>query len=93
MAVVNVSSAAWVELTDADVTGLTFQNKGPHEIAVMASADATPPSVGFDDALIVPAYSGLTVDDLFATYFPHVASAARLFARTKSGNSVVWAAR
>lgn len=41
---VSVTRGNWVQLTDADVTSITFQNKGPDHIFVAVTAGATAPS-------------------------------------------------
>ena len=39
-----VTGGAWTQLTDANVTSITFQNTGGHEIYVAGTTGATAPS-------------------------------------------------
>jgi hypothetical protein len=41
---VSVTRGNWVQLTDADVTSITFQNKGPDHVFVAVTAGATAPT-------------------------------------------------
>lgn len=41
---VSVTRGNWVQLTDANVTSITFQNRGPDYILVKVTAAATAPS-------------------------------------------------
>lgn len=41
---ITLTRGTWVQLTDADVTSITFQNKGPDFIYVKATASASAPS-------------------------------------------------
>lgn len=39
-----VSAATWTQLTDADITSITFQNIGSNHILVKATTDGTAPT-------------------------------------------------
>ena len=67
----------WTQLTNADVTAITFQNKGPLPIKVKATTGATAPA---DDAgaLVYESERG-EVDMAMADLFPGIAG-VRLWA-------------
>ncbi|WPZ28988.1 hypothetical protein T8A63_15345 [Sulfitobacter sp. OXR-159] len=75
-----ISSTGWTEITNADVTSLTFQNISGEDLLVAGAPDADPPA-NEDGALIYQPMQGelnVAIDDLF----PGI-SAVRLFAKTR----------
>lgn len=79
--------ATWTQLTDADVSAITFQNKSGNYILVKGTATASAPS---DDDGAVRYNPGqgernATLSDLF----PGVASVARVYAYSPTGAEVM----
>lgn len=79
---VTVTDSDWTELTNADVTEISFQNIGPGTLLIKGTADATPPTstagayhYGAGDGEL-----GLSL----ATAFSAVA-ASRVFGRAANG--------
>lgn len=41
---ITLTAGSWVQLTDADVTSITFQNTGGYHVLVKGTTDATAPT-------------------------------------------------
>lgn len=78
----------WTQLTDADVTAITFQNRGPVSILVAVTATASAPT----DLLGAVRYTknqgevGIVLSDLA----PGVASGARVYVYPEGGLASVF---
>lgn len=76
--VVRVRAGQWSQLTNADATNVTFQNRGPYEVYVAATTSAVEPT----DTLTALRYEPgqgerkVAITDLF----PGLAAADRLWA-------------
>ena len=75
----------WTQITDADVTTITFQNQSGGEMWVVGAADATAPS-GFEEALTYAPGSGER-NAALADLFPGI-SAVRVYAYSAGGAQV-----
>lgn len=83
-----IVGTSWTQLTTADTTALTFQNKGMSNIFVKATVGATPPT-NLDGAIIYGAERGETSNITLANLFPGVSGANRLYAIREFGEGVV----
>jgi len=84
-ATVSLSPETWTELTNADVLSITFQNKGPSGIELIATTGAAP--TDFDGAKrYLPSQGELNID--VADMSPGVA-AARVWAFATEGRAQV----
>ncbi|MCW1932598.1 hypothetical protein [Pararhodobacter zhoushanensis] len=78
----------WTQLTNDDVTSITFQNVSGYGIYVQVTVGETPPATGAQGILYNP-YSGERNADL-ADLAPGIAG-TRIYARTGAGQSgIVW---
>lgn len=75
---VSVPERTWTQLTDADVSAITFQNLGSYAVRISATAGATPPG-DLDGALIYNPHQGERNVSL-ADLVPGVAGANRVWA-------------
>lgn len=73
-----VAANTWTQLTDADVTSITFQNLGAYAMRVKATTDGTAPA-DLDGALVYQPGQGER-NVLLADLFPGIASADRVWA-------------
>jgi hypothetical protein len=83
---VNVAAETWTQITNADVTELTFQNVSDQTIRVTATAGATAPTT-LNGALRYAPMMG-EVKMVLADYFPGVSGANRVWVYADSGVSV-----
>jgi hypothetical protein len=79
---------SWTQLTSADTTALTFQNRGISNIFVKATAGATPPT-SLDGAIVYGSERGETSNVTLANLFPGVSGANRLYAIREFGSGPV----
>ena len=82
-----VGGTTWTELTDDDVTVISFQVRGDDYVLVEATT-GTAPSAGSIVGYHYNAQMGAQSLAL-AELWPGVTGADRVFARTETGNSVV----
>lgn len=78
-----VPTNTWTQLTNADVTAITFLNRGGRPIWIQATLGATPPSDLVGAIPYPPGFgedSGKPLSDLF----PGVIGANRVYAYTES---------
>lgn len=83
---ITVPQSAWVQLTDADVTAITFQIVGGWPVSIKGTTDATEPT-NLDGALTYVQGQGernVSLSDLF----PGIA-AVRVWAYTENGSQVM----
>lgn len=78
----------WTPLTDADVTSITFQNRGSLSMEVIATPNATAP-LASDVGVIYDGGQG-EANRLLADLFPGVTAPRRLWARADSGTRQVF---
>lgn len=81
----------WTQLTDSDVTALTFQNQGPNVMINVTVGAGSPPAT--NTGVVYPNMTGEISTVTLAQDFPGVAGANRVWARVVEGNasSSVWA--
>lgn len=82
-----LAAGAWTQLTDADVSSITFQNKSGDYILVKGTATASAPTT-VDGAVRYNPGQGeknASLSDLF----PGVASVARVYAYAPTGAEVM----
>jgi len=74
---ININAKTWTQLTDADVSAITFQNKSGHAAFVKATTDATPPTSTAGAIRYNPGQGerNATVSDLF----PGISGADRIY--------------
>jgi hypothetical protein len=78
----------WTQLTDADVTKITFQNRGPDTILVQVTASAVAPT-GTDGAIRydrLQGEAGILLSDLQ----PGVASGVRVYVQPEGNTADVF---
>lgn len=78
----------WAQLTDADVTAITFQNVSAMPITVTATVGGTPPAADAG-GLTYSAGEGESNRSL-AELFPGVPGANRVWARSSNGTQQVF---
>lgn len=85
-ATVQVPAKTWTELTDADVTAITFQNRSDYDVFIVVQTTDTSPA-GFDDALVYAPGNGernVALSDLA----PGLTSPDRVFAYSRQNAEV-----
>jgi hypothetical protein len=80
-----LTAGAWTQLTDADVSSITFQNKSGYHIFVAGTTGATAPT-DFDDAIRYNPGQGER-NALLSDLFPGIA-AVRVYAFCQQAASV-----
>lgn len=78
----------WTQITDGDVTAITFQNVSSQPIFVRATAGNTPPTAG-DPGLMYSGGQG-EVNRLLADLFPGTTTPRRVWARATTGTQRVF---
>jgi len=73
-----LTAGVWNEITDADISSITFQNISPYPAFVTATSGATPSSTDPEDAIRYNPGQGERNVQL-ADLFPGVAGANRVF--------------
>lgn len=83
---VSLPAGSWTEITDADVTAITFMNEGPGYVRVMATVGATPPTTLAGSFKYEPrrGEANITLSDLF----PGVSGANRVYAISEQKGAV-----
>lgn len=84
---VDIPANTWTQLTDADITAITFQNVGGHNLFIKATTDTTAPT-NTNGAAVYPPGTGernVALSDLF----PGLASRDRLWAFGTEGGRVM----
>ena len=76
-ATINIPTTVWTQLTDADVTSITFQNRGAYPLLVKATDNATAPDNTEGAILYNPAQGERNV--LMSDLFPGIDSPVRLW--------------
>jgi hypothetical protein len=82
-----VPAVTWTQLTDADITSITFQNVGSNHIVVKATTDGTAPTSTNGGFRYNPGQGERNV--ALSDLFPGIASRDRLWAYSTDGSSVV----
>lgn len=84
---ITIPAAAWTQITDADITSITFQNVGSNHILIKATSGATAPTTAVGGFRYNPGQGerNVTLADLFSG----VSSANRVWAYSTDGSSVV----
>ena len=83
---ISVPAATWTQLTDADVTAITFQNKSGNFILVKGTTSASAPT-DLDGAIRYNPGQG-ELNTALSDMFPGI-SAVRLYAYAPEGASVM----
>lgn len=84
---VTLTARQWTQLTDADVTLITFQNTGAYHILIKATTDATAPTDANGSLRYNPGQGERNV--ALADLFPGISGADRLFAFCDAGVDVM----
>ena len=87
--VVPAVAGAWTQLTNADVTAATVQNKSGYSVRIMATVGATPPATA-DLGHTLGSLDGLAADMTFAQLFPGVVGGNRLWVWGDIGGEAIW---
>lgn len=74
-ALVTVPTKVWTQLTDADVTNITFQNRGPFHVWIAVTSDATPPTNKDNAFLIGVNENGHAINEPLSNLMPGVVGA------------------
>jgi hypothetical protein len=83
---ITLTPGAWTQLTDADVTSITFQNRAGYPMFVKGTTGATAPTDATGAIRYNPGQGERNVD--LADLFPGIA-AVRLWALSEQGNDVM----
>lgn len=84
---VSVPRNTWTQLTDSDVTAITFLNTGARSVFIQATVGAVAPST-LSGALIYPPGFGEDSSKTLAQLFPGVSGATRVYAYSDSATIV-----
>ena len=84
---ISVPAATWTQLTDADITSITFQNVGSNHVIVKATTDGTAPTTTTGSFRYNPGQGERNVE--LSDLFPGIASRDRLWCYSTDGSSVV----
>lgn len=84
---INLPAATWTQLTDANVTAITFQNAGQDVIRIMATVGAVAPSTLAGSLRYAP-FMGERNTALL-DLFPGVTGANRVYAFAQTGGAAV----
>lgn len=83
---ISITPETWTQLTDADVTSITFQNRGSSHILVKGTTSASAPT---DDTGAIRYNPGQGERNAFlSNLFPGIA-AVRVYAFCETGNTVM----
>jgi len=74
----DIPAEVWTQLTDADVTSISFQNLGMNFIIVKATTDTTAPTTSADAIRYNPGQGEMNV--LLSDMFPGLSGRDRLWA-------------
>lgn len=83
----NVGAATWAQLTNADITSITFQNVGGNFVLVKGTAGAVAPTDVTGAIRYNPGQGERNV--ALSDLFPGVAGVNRVYAYAPEGGSVV----
>jgi hypothetical protein len=84
---VTLTADTWTQLTDADITSITFQVFGNNRVFIKATTDTTAPTNTTGAFIYQPGQGERNV--AMSTLFPGISGADRLWAYAEtSGNSV-----
>lgn len=81
-----LTAGQWLQITDADVSSITFQNVGPYGLAIKATTDGTAPTGEAGTARYNPGAGERNV--LLSDLFPGIPGANRVWAFCESPSSV-----
>jgi hypothetical protein len=83
---INLTAGVWTQITDADVSSLTFQNLSAGTILIKGTASASAPSTAAGSIHYGPGMgeAGVFLSELF----PGVASAVRVYGYSDTGAAV-----
>jgi hypothetical protein len=82
-----IPAATWTQLTDADISSITFQNVGSNHIVIKATTDGTAPTSTDGGFRYNPGQGERNVS--MSNLFPGIAGADRLWAYSQDASSVV----
>jgi hypothetical protein len=82
-----IPAATWTQLTDADISSITFQNVGSNHIIVKATTDGTAPTSTDGGFRYNPGQGERNI--FVAELFPGISGADRLWAYSTDASSVV----
>jgi hypothetical protein len=84
---ISVPAATWTQLTDADITSITFQNVGSNHVVIKATTDGTAPTNLSGGFRYNPGQGERNV--ALSDLFPGIASRDRLWCYSTDGSSMV----
>lgn len=84
---VNIAAATWTQLTDANVTSITFQNISGRPMMVKGTVGATPPTTLAGAVRYNPGQGERNV--ALTDLFPGVSGANRVYAYSEEGAAAV----
>jgi len=87
-ATVGVTKQTWTQLTDADVTSITFQNASGYDVLIKATTDTTAPT-DQDDVLVYGPGLGER-NSLMTDLFPGLTGADRVWAYCSAATASVF---
>lgn len=82
-----IPAATWTQLTNADITAITFQNVGSNHIVIKATTDTSAPTSTDGGFRYNPGQGEKNV--AMTDLFPGISGADRLWAYSPDGGSVV----
>ena len=84
---ITVPAATWTQLTDADITSITFQNVGSNHVVIKATTDGTAPTSSAGGFRYNPGQGERNV--ALSDLFPGITGRDRLWCYSTDGASVV----
>jgi hypothetical protein len=82
-----VPAVTWTQLTNADITSITFQNVGSNHVVIKATTDGTAPTNSAGGFRYNPGQGERNV--ALSDLFPGIASRDRLWCYSTDGSAVV----
>ena len=84
---ISVPAVTWTQLTNADITSITFQNVGSNHVVIKATTDGTAPTSTAGGFRYNPGQGERNV--ALSDLFPGIASRDRLWCYSTDGSAVV----
>jgi hypothetical protein len=84
---VSIPAATWTQLTDADITSLTFQNVGSNHVVIKATTDTEAPTTTDGGFRYNPGQGERNI--AMSDMFPGITGADRVWAFAPDGGVVV----
>lgn len=80
-----IGANTWTQLTNANVTAATFQNRGGHDLILQLTVGANAPAAGTDNGVLFRPGEGFDADKSLSSIFPGVSGGNRIYALGRVG--------